>query len=171
MPWILYGHCVMSNYAWDTSVLIAWFCEEPGAPLDDIGLVVDEIDKEKSPAVLIISVVTFTEILETKHTAEQLDKLSQFLRRSNVLKAETTFKVAKKAGEIRDAALAQGRKIKTPDAQILATAILYNADVLHTLDDQLLNLNGRPLVDGLKITLPQLLDGGKSLPFQPMDET
>ena len=160
----------MSNYAWDTSVLVAWLCDEPGAPLDDIGLVVDEIDRDKDPAVLILAVTIFTEILETKHTPEEIDKLSKFLSRSNVLKVETTFKIAKKAGEIRDAALAQGRKIKTPDAQILATAILYDADVLHTLDDQLLNLSGSVIVDGLKITLPELLGGGKSLPFEKKDE-
>jgi predicted nucleic acid-binding protein len=155
------------NYAWDTTVLIAWLSEEPTAPLDDIGLVADRIDA-KNPEDrdnLIISVTTFSEILECKYTEEQLEKLNQFLKRSNVLKVETTFKIAKKASEIRAAGEKEGRKIKTPDAQIVAAAITYRAHVLHTLDDKLLKLHGSTIVDGLPITLPKLFGGGKALPF------
>src|SRR5690349_18970691 len=75
--WILCGLCAMSkkaSYAWDTSVLIAWLCQEAGAPLGDIDLVVDEIDREKSN--LILSATTFSEILETKYNPDQLDQLN-----------------------------------------------------------------------------------------------
>lgn len=146
-----------TNYAWDTSVLLAWLGEEQTAPLADMALVIDEIDGDK--ANLILSVTTFSEILESKYTAEQLDKLKRFLLRSNVIKVDTTFHIAQKASQIRNAGLAEGRKIKTPDATILATAILFKADVLHSLDPHHLNLNGSPIVDGLRITLPQLLSG------------
>ena len=74
--------------------------------------------------------------------------------------------MSKQASEIRDAAQKEGRKIETPDAQILATAILYKADVLHTLDERLLHLNGSPIVDGLKITKPGPLSGQTLLPFE-----
>jgi len=152
-----------TNYAWDTCIFIAWLCEEAGAPLVDIGLVVDEIDTDKSN--LIVSVTTFSEILETKYSPDQIDKLNQFLQRSNVIKVETSFKIAKKASGIRSAASREGRKVETPDAQIVATAIVYGADVLHTLDDKLLALNGSPIVDGLKIETPKPLSGQAALPF------
>jgi predicted nucleic acid-binding protein len=151
-----------TNYAWDTSVILAWLNDEPSAPLADVGLVIDEIDGDK--ANLILSVTTFTEILESKYTAEQLDKLNRFLLRSNVIKVDTTFHIAQKASQIRNAGLAVGRKIKTPDATVLATAILFKANVLHSLDEHHLNLNGSPIVDGLCITLPQLLGGQRALP-------
>lgn len=152
-----------TNYAWDTSVLIAWLSDESGTPLDDIGLVVDEIDKET--ANLVISVTTFSEILETKYTTEQIDKLNQFLQRSNVIKVETSFRIAKKASEIRAAGQKEGRNIKTPDAQILATAIVIGANVLHSLDERALKLNRSPIVDGLEITVPKPYRDTPSLPF------
>jgi predicted nucleic acid-binding protein len=151
-----------TNYAWDTSVIIAWLCDDPTAPLADIGLVVDEIDA--GAANLIFSVTTFAEILESKYTAEQIDKLNRFLLRSNVIKVETTFPIAHKASQIRNAGLAEGRKIKTPDATVLATAILYKANVLHSLDAHHLNLDGNPIVDGLSISLPVPLSGQRGLP-------
>jgi predicted nucleic acid-binding protein len=151
-----------TNYAWDTSVIIAWLCEEPSAPLGDMGLVVDEIDGDR--ANLIFSVTTFAEILESKHTPEQIDKLNRFLRRSNVIRVDITFPIAQKASQIRNAGLQEGRKIKTPDATVLATAILHKADVLHSLDPHHLNLDGSPIVDGLRITLPRPLSGQRALP-------
>lgn len=155
-----------TNYAWDTSVFIAWLAAEATAPLGDIGLVVDEIDKEeeKDRANLIVAVTTFSEILECKYTSEQLEKLERFLKRSNVVKVDTTFPIATKASEIRNAGLLDGRKIKTPDATIVATAIVMRADVLHSLDDGILGLDGRPYVEGLRITPPRPLSGYRALP-------
>jgi predicted nucleic acid-binding protein len=154
-----------ASYAWDTSVLIAWLCQEAGAPLGDIDLVVDEIDREKSN--LILSATTFSEILETKYNPDQLDQLNKFLQRSNVINVDMSFKIAKKASAIRAAALQDGRKITSPDAQIIAIAIEFGADVLHTLDDKLLALSGSRIVDGLKITHPKPLSGQTALPFGP----
>ncbi|MBI3465125.1 MAG: PIN domain-containing protein [Planctomycetes bacterium] len=154
-----------TNYAWDTSVLIAWLSDEATAPLGDIGLVVDEIDREKEPANLIISVTTFSEILESKHTSEQIEKLGRFLLRSNVISVDTTFPIAQKASQIRNAGLKEGRKIKTPDAMIIATAVLLRADVLLSLDDVMLKLSESPIVDGLRITLPRPLSTQRGLGF------
>ncbi len=149
------------NYAWDSCTVIAWFCEEPGAPLDDMALVVGEIDAER--ANLVISVVTYSEILESKYTESQRQKFELFLKRSNVVTVDTTIPVARKAAKIRDAALRESRKIKTPDATILAASVMLGVDVLHTLDDQLLALSGSPVVDGLQITKPCLISGQRAL--------
>ena len=154
------------NYAWDTSVFIAWLGAEATAPLGDIGLVVDEIDKEdeKDRANLIMAVTTFAEILACKYTSEQLDKLNRFLMRSNVVKVDTTFPIATKASQIRNSGLLEGRKIKTPDATIVATAVVMRVDVLHSLDDGILALDGRAYVDGLRITPPRPFSGQRALP-------
>jgi predicted nucleic acid-binding protein len=151
------------NYAWDSGVLIAWLGEEDTAPLADIDLVVGEIDSGR--ANLILSVVTYSEILESKYNKEQLNKLDSFLQRSNVITVDTTRPIAQKAAQIRDAGLSEKRKIRTPDATIIATAILHKAHVLHTLDDGILNLNGTRIVDGLAITRPFLKSGERGLPF------
>ncbi|HTU92066.1 MAG TPA: PIN domain-containing protein [Gemmataceae bacterium] len=151
------------NYAWDSGVFIAWLCEEATAPLGDIDLVVREIDGGR--ANLILSVMTYSEILESKYSKDQLNKLDLFLRRSNVITVNTTIPIAQKAAQIRDAGLSEEKKIRTPDATIIATAILHKAHVLHTLDKGILSLNGTKIVDGLAITTPYLKSGDKSLPF------
>jgi predicted nucleic acid-binding protein len=119
-----------TNYAWDSSVVIAWLCEEETAPLEDIEAVVTEVDAGK--ANLIFSVTTYCEILESKYEQEQLDQLDRFLLRSNVRKYDTTIPISKKVARIRDAGVKDGRKIKTPDATIIAVAIMFGADVLHS---------------------------------------
>jgi predicted nucleic acid-binding protein len=141
-------------YAWDASVLLAWLGEEEGAPLGGIDSVVEEIDAGDRVATLIVSVVAHTEVLAAKHTEDQIKKFRAFLERSNVLVVDVDLRVSEKAEAIRSKALAEGRKIKTPDAQHLATAILYRADVFHTLDDKLINLSGSAIVDGLTISKP-----------------
>lgn len=67
-----------------------------------------------------------------------------------MIAADTTVPIAQKASRIRSRGEEEGRKIKTPDATIMATAILYEADVLHSLDPRLLNLSGKSIVDGLE---------------------
>jgi predicted nucleic acid-binding protein len=155
------------NYAWDSGVFIAWLCEEATAPLGDMDLVVREIDSDR--ANLILSVMTYSEILESKYNQKQLEQLDSFLRRSNVVKVDTTIPIAQKSARIRDAGLRDGRRIKTPDATVIATAILHRAHVLHTLDKGILSLNGTSIVDGLPITMPCLKSGDRGLFDNPTE--
>ena len=152
------------KYCWDTSVFLAWILEEDGQPLDDIGLVADEIDGDRAD--LIVSATVYSEILEAKHSKRKIKQLRQYLKRSNVISVDMTVGIAEKASDIRGKALKakEKRKLKTPDAQVAATAIVYGADVLHSLDAHLLNLDGSAAVDGLRITRPRLLTGQKALP-------
>lgn len=62
--------------------------------------------------------------------------------------------VSEKAEEIRSKALSEGRKIKTPDAQHIATAIIHLVNAFHSLDDKLIKLSGSSVVDGLIICKP-----------------
>jgi predicted nucleic acid-binding protein len=153
-------------YCWDTTVFLAWLNEEASAPLADIDLVAKEIDAGE--AILVVPVTIASEVLDSKLNGDQRAKLTAFLKRSNVINADTTLAIAQKAGEIRSAGLAMKpqRKIKTPDATIIATAMLYKCDALHSLDDRgngPLKLNGLPIVGGLKICKPVATGGQRGL--------
>lgn len=152
----------LPNYSWDTSVFIAWINEEKTAPLLAMELVSREIDAGK--ATLVVSALIIPEVLDTKMTGEQKEKFNLFLQRSNVVVADVTVPIATKARQIRDRGQSETptRKIKTPDATVLATAILFKCDALHSLDDRgsgHLKLNGKPLVEGLRIVKPICLHG------------
>jgi predicted nucleic acid-binding protein len=155
-------------YCWDTCVFIAWLKQEENKPLADIELVVNEIDS--GHAVLVVSVTVFTEIQRSKFTNEQWERFQGFLTRSNVVVANTTPDIAQKGSEIRDRAEADERRIKTGDATIVATAIAYGVDALHTFDPGLLRLSRSAVVEGLPITEPITREGQKGLRFGDSEE-
>lgn len=147
------------TYCWDASVFLAWLGGESSAPLNDITLIVAELDRGDSN--LLVSVTAYSEVLEAKHTKEAMERFQKFLERSNVVVADITKAIAEKVGQIRSRGLQATpiRKIKTPDAQFMATAILYGADVFHTLETtQLPLLSGTDIVDGLRIEKPRPLN-------------
>ena len=161
----------MSNrptYCWDANVFLAWLGEEPGAPLANIDLVRGEIDKGE--ANLLVPVIAYSEILEAKHTPDQMDLFRKFLQRSNVEVANITQEIAEKTGQVRSRALGLHPKVKlrTPDATYIAVAIVFKAEVLHTLEaNQLPQLSGTSVVEGLKITAPRPLKGTSSFMCPP----
>lgn len=151
---------------WDTSVFLAKLNNEASAPMADIDNILDGV--HKGDIVLMLSVTTYTEILTAKHTKEQLETLDKFLMRSNIMRIETTFQIAKKAEQIRSRGLTQPtksqiRKIRTPDATIIASAIIFGADLMHSLEPKHHSLSGSSIVDGLKITMPQDPSGQRML--------
>jgi len=139
-------------YAWDATVILAWLEEDKNAPLGGIDSVVQEVDD--GTATLVVSVVAHTEVLKARHTQQQMKIFHEFLERSNVVVGNVDLRVSEKAEEIRSKGMADGRKIKTPDAQHLATAIIFGADEFHTLDEKLIKLSGTPIVDNLTICKP-----------------
>ena len=68
-------------------------------PLDDIALVADEIDASRAD--LIMSAIVYSEILEAKHSKQQMKQFQMFLKRSNVIVVDVTIGMAQKAAEIR----------------------------------------------------------------------
>ena len=149
------------TYCWDTSVFVAWLKEEPDKPLADIAAVAAEIDANE--AVLVVPVTVLTEMQPRKFTAEEWDSFQKTLRRSNVVVADTTPAIAERGSRLRDRAEAEGRKIKTGDATIIATAIVYGVAMLHTFEPKHINLSGSEVVEGLRITQPLPLSGQKGL--------
>jgi hypothetical protein len=137
--------------------------EDKSAPLADIDLVASEIDRKD--ANLLLPVTAYAEILRAKHTQDQMDKFSAFVTRSNVIPADITLRISLLVEEIRSNGLKAKpkRSIKTPDGQFMATALLYKADVFHTLEPALQNLDGSSIVKGLRISAPKPLDGQASV--------
>ena len=132
--------------------------------LGNMDSIVTEIDYEEANFLLAVTVIT--EILESKHTKQQMDQFEKFRERPNVITADTTVPIAMKARKIRSDGDSEGRKIKTPDATIMATAIIYKANVLHTMEPKLIALSGLPIVDGLVISEPISLTGQPSIDFK-----
>ena len=94
-----------------------------------------------------------------------MEMFRRFLQRSTVEVANITQAIAEKTGQVRSRALGLVPKVKlrTPDATYIAVAILFKADVFHTLEaTQLPQLSGTATVEGLKITAPRPLKGTTS---------
>lgn len=116
-------------YCWDSSAILGWFNEEEDKPLDDMALVIDEVCKDE--AVLLLSVTVYCEVLCVGKGTNGAKKFRSFLDRSTVEMVNVTPPIASLTAKLREKEIEQGRKLRTPDAQILATAMLYQASVLH----------------------------------------
>jgi len=154
---------VRPNYSWDTGVFIAAFTGEKDAPLADLSRIAEEIDTDK--AVMTVSTILFVELTMTRATPEQREMIDRFLRRSNVNVVDVTVDIARLAGELRKWGELQKpvRKIKTPDAIIVATAAVHQVDALHALDKKIQRLHGIGPVDKLRISPPVPYDRQKGL--------
>lgn len=140
--------------AWDTSVFLAWLQGEKSAPLDAIKDRIAEV--ELGQIRLGASIVLFAELLDVDAPPDQLLRFEQMIADELVLLFDVDRRIARTAGRIRSQAgnLKPKKSVKTPDALHLACAIHTDAIEFHTLDRQLLNLSGTPIVDGLTIRLP-----------------
>ena len=156
----------VTRYCWDTGFLLAWLMNEPHAPLFEMALIVDRVDA--GDAVLVLPVTVVSEVLMTRHPPRFATQFERFLLQPHVDVVNTTLPIARRAARIREIGLAERprRKLRTPDAQILATATLKRCHVLHTLDARhLLKLDGKPQADGVPIERPSLYD-----PANPRDQ-
>lgn len=95
-------------------------------------------------------------MLEIGDSEEAARLFRQFVKRSNVVLVDVTPTIAEKAAVLRKRAMEerkvrqpQNNKLKTPDAIIAATAIVFDVNVLHSYDPDLCNLSGDVILDGL----------------------
>lgn len=124
-------------FYWDSCIFISWLKRE-SRPEPGVNEGLEEIVKQvhDNNVYLITSALTKAEILESTLPKEGAEKLEGVLKRRNVRVIETNERVWEKAHDIRDYYKREpgGRTLSLPDAVHVATAILYDADVLHTLD-------------------------------------
>lgn len=163
----------INRYSWDADVLISWFKDDQHRCVQ-IEPVWQEV--KKGEAMLILSSLCLTEVIENHPDCPEAEELFyKFRSHPNVRLFDVTELIARKAGEIRSAALSQHalskftstptKNIKTPDAIHIATAIVHKADMLHSYD--LSNHSGTEVIkDQLKICPPRCLDGRRNLPMR-----
>ena len=139
--------------SWDSSVLLDWL-ESCAAGASDPGDATAEA-VSRGEAVLVLSAAVLAEVLPDRSPPGVFEQFEVLLGGANVEVVPVTEAIAKRAALIRDAGLSepQQRKIKTPDALIVATA-LRAADELHTTDYRLRQISGHPTAGGLSIRLP-----------------
>jgi predicted nucleic acid-binding protein len=97
---------------------------------------------KRREAIIMTSVITQTEILQSQLPAGMERLLTGFMRRIQCKSVD--MKIAKFAHDLRDYYVQRktennGKTLATPDALHLATAILYRAEAFHTFDES----NGR----------------------------
>ena len=109
----------------------------------------------RGQAGLVLSAVVFVEILPTRSPTGVYGAFRTLVALPAVEVVDVTAHLAARAGTIRDAGLSERppRKIKAPDALVLATA-LRHADELHTDERRLARLDRHPTVGGLRIVGP-----------------
>jgi hypothetical protein len=153
--------------AWDSCVFLAWFNDEKDKPLNVIDVLLRQVLAKK--ITLLVSAVCGMEVLDQAGKSDAGTKFKGFVKRPSIIRADLDWRISERAAAIREmvsaevAAKRMDRGIKAPDAAIAATAIVYRAVELHTFDPVLLSLNKSPIVGGLHISVPRMLDGSKTL--------
>jgi predicted nucleic acid-binding protein len=123
------------TFYWDTNVFVAWLKGETIWPRSVI-VGMDDVAREvhENRAILFTSTLTSAEIYQGSLSKTQRDKLAALMQRSNVSHIAPDTRITERAGAIREFYNVRGDKLKTPDAIHVATAIIYKADEMQTLD-------------------------------------
>lgn len=146
-------------YYWDTNIWIAWLMDEshPDGTMEGVEEIISAVERNR--AGIVVSDFIDTELLTGECSAAALNKLNNLFKRKNVQRVRVGPNVTKFTGEIRQYYKTAGEKNISPnDAVHLATAIIYEVDAFHTMDDgkigksrSLLRLNGN--VAGHKLVI------------------
>ena len=152
---------------WDSCVFLAWIKEETlwgQDVMDGMAQVVEQ--SAKNQAIIITSVLTKTEVLESQLTEEQRKKFNAVFGHRNVVLLDLDQRISDEAARIRGYyKKPHSRTMSVPDSIHLATALHYNAHEFHTLDGSsrrkrafdLLALNGNVADARLYITKPTFI--------------
>lgn len=129
-------------YYWDTCLFLAWIKDEERktGEMDGVREVIERA--RRRDVIILTSVLTTTEVLQSTLPAGLETLFSGLMRR--VEQKSIDVKIARLAHDIRDsytrrADQFEGKTLSTPDALHLATAIIYRATEFHTFDGS----NGR----------------------------
>jgi predicted nucleic acid-binding protein len=155
------------RFYWDAAPLIAWITNETRADpseMDGLSEVVEMV--ERGDAVMMTSVLWRAEIVESFSKAQRT-RLEEVFDGRTVIELSIDGRILDLASEIRGFHGSSKKKdilkkIRTPDAIHLATAILYDATEFHTFDGArsgtnpggLLTLDGNVAGHRLKICVP-----------------
>lgn len=157
------------KFYWDTAPLIAWIKDETredASEMDGLAEVVELV--ESNAAILMTSVLWRAEVLDDSLDRDQKQRLIDVFKHRYIQELAIDGRVMQLAGEIRSyhknlPSKDVIKKISTPDAIHLASAIQYDASEFHTFDGKkyssnpggLLTLNGNVAGHRLKICTPK----------------
>jgi predicted nucleic acid-binding protein len=156
-------------YYWDACIYLAWLKNERAAYGDTSINALARIAKDHfdRKVAIVTSTLTLIEVLSSSLTEEQETRFHHCFRPFDHVLYEVDPPIALKAREFRERCLKDksGKKLATPDAIHLATAIICKADAFITFDDGgkskkhlgLLELNKDSRIDGLQITRPEVV--------------
>src|SRR5713101_2409586 len=132
------------KYCWDSSVFLVILTGEKRSEDDLNGLleVTDLADRQR--ATIITSSMVRIEVLDDVTDPTIRKRLDDLFRRPSFVTVDINSAIQDKAATLRAACRKAGRKLKSPDAIFIATAILHSADAVHTFDDKLLKLSQNP---------------------------
>jgi predicted nucleic acid-binding protein len=150
-------------YYWDTCLFLAWLKDEPrkSGEMDGVREIIERAKRRDCR--IMTSVITSVEVLQATIPAG-IDTLFVGLMR-RITRVAVDVKVAQLAHDIRNHyQKAGGRKLETPDALHLATAILYRSDEFHTFDENdLIPLSGNVAGHRQVICMPKAVNPGLDL--------
>lgn len=124
-------------YYWDSCLFLAWIKDEERqtGDMDGVREVIERV--KRRDAKIITSVLTTTEVLDSKLPAGMKTLLEGLMKRVN--RVGMDIKIARMAHDLRDYYIQRstefgGKTLAVPDAIHLATAILYRVTEFHTFD-------------------------------------
>jgi predicted nucleic acid-binding protein len=136
-------------------VFIALLQEERwrGADFDALMEVVDAFDRGNVSLVTCATAVS--EVIGDVASPQIPQMFDMLTQRPGFTMSYPGPAIVARVRRLRLEARAEGRRLRTPDCNFIATAILLRCDALHSFDDQLIALSNSELVDRLIITKPR----------------
>jgi predicted nucleic acid-binding protein len=144
-----------NKFLWESGIFITILTAERRSDEELSGLreVMDIVDRGQ--ATIVVSSSASGEVLNKNGDSTVRDRFHRRYQNPAFFRADTNDAIWQRVAMIREAAERDDRKVKTPDAVHIATAIEYKVDAMHTFDDKLLRLSGKPYVEGLIICKPK----------------
>lgn len=125
----------IDTYYWDACLFLAWLKDEKRRQGEMEGIR-EQVERVRRNEIRVItSALTYSEVTAAKIPNETADAFANVMQRKNIRLIDVSVPIARKAGELKDFYAAKGgKRLGTPDAIHLATAIIYQAKEFHTFD-------------------------------------